>query len=142
MAEEFYRSTDLPLESAREALSVSTPLRKSVVLSHLCSSCPVFVGEIFLPTDLFVLLMAEYDVILGMDWLAEYHAMLNCSDRIVTFCIPDLPMFQFIVKLRGEPLSSLLACVVKESMTGCFEQLPIVCEFLDVFQEIPGLPPY
>ncbi|XP_058080668.1 uncharacterized protein LOC131228830 [Magnolia sinica] len=41
----------------------------------------------------------------------------------------------------GEPLSSLLACIAEESVAGCIEQLPVVCEYPDMFQEILGLPP-
>ncbi|XP_058099821.1 uncharacterized protein LOC131244193 [Magnolia sinica] len=141
MAEQFCQSTSISSESVIKALAVSTPMGKSVVLTRRCLSCPVLVGDMFLPTDLFMMLMASFDVILGMDWLAEYCAVLECATRTVTFHIPSLPVFRFIVEPRGEPLSSFLASVVKDSVAGCIEQLPVVCEYPDVFQEIPGLPP-
>ncbi|XP_058075810.1 uncharacterized protein LOC131224305 [Magnolia sinica] len=99
-------------------------------------------GDMFLPADLLVLPMVEFDVILGMDWLAEYHAVLECATRTVTFHIPSLPVFQFVVEARGESLSSLLACIVEESVTGCIKQLPVVYDYPDVFQEISGLMPH
>ncbi|XP_058103481.1 uncharacterized protein LOC131247052 [Magnolia sinica] len=133
VAKEFFRSTSILSEFASEALAVSTPLGKSVVLSRHCSSCPVLVREMILPTDLFVMPMAEFNVILGIDWVVEYHAILDCAARIVTFHIPDLPVFQFVAEPRGEQLSSLLACMVEEFVARCIEQLPIVCEYLDVY---------
>ncbi|MGV7989055.1 hypothetical protein PJP10_32300, partial [Mycobacterium kansasii] len=84
----FCRSTGIPSEAVSEALTVSTPMGKSIVLTHRCPSCPVLVGEMFLPADLFVMPMTGFDVILGMDWLAEYHAILDCAARTVTFHIP------------------------------------------------------
>ena len=120
---------------------MSTPLGKTAVLSLICSSCPVLVGETFLPADLFVLPMTEFDVILGMDWLAEYHAVLDCFARTVTFLIPGMPQFQFVAEPRGEQLSSLMSCAIEEPVAVCIDQLPVVCDFPDVFQEIPGLPP-
>ncbi|MGV7343466.1 hypothetical protein PJI17_32730, partial [Mycobacterium kansasii] len=46
VADDFCRSTDLPMESARKGLSVSTPLGKTAVLGRFCASCPVLVGDI------------------------------------------------------------------------------------------------
>ncbi|XP_058106418.1 uncharacterized protein LOC131249649 [Magnolia sinica] len=122
-----------------EALAVSTPMRKSVVLTHRYPSCSVLVGEMFLPADLFMMPLSGFDIILGMDWLVEYHVILNYAVRTVTFHIPGLPVFQFVTEPRGEPLSSFLASVVEDYVAECIEQLSIVCEYPDVFQEIPGL---
>ncbi|XP_058076313.1 uncharacterized protein LOC131224881 [Magnolia sinica] len=133
MAEQFCQSTGIPSESVSEALAISTPMRKSVVLTRRYPSCLVLVGKMFLPVDLFVMPMTGVDVILGMNWLAEYCTILDCSARIVMFHIPGLLVFLFVVKPRGEPLSSFLASVVKDSVTGCIEQLPVVCEYLNMF---------
>ncbi|XP_058087487.1 uncharacterized protein LOC131234568 [Magnolia sinica] len=94
----------------------------------------------FLSIDLFVMPMIGFDVSLDMDCLADYCAILDCAARTVTFHIPSLPVFQFVAEPRGEPLSSFLAFVIKDSVAGCIEQLPVVCEYPDVFQEIPSLP--
>ena len=86
-----------------------------------------------MPVDLFILPMTEFDVILGMDWLAEYHAVLDCFARTVTFLIPGLPQFQFVAEPRGEQLSSLMSCAIEEPVAVCIDQLPVVCDFPDVF---------
>ncbi|XP_058106403.1 uncharacterized protein LOC131249630 [Magnolia sinica] len=136
VADDFYRSTSLPLESTREGLSVSTPLGKTAVIDRFCSSCPILIEDIFLLTNLFILPMSEFDVILGMDWIAEYHAILDCSAKIVTFCIPSMPEFQFVTEPRGEQLSCLLLCAVEESVNFSIDHMPIIYGFPDVFQEI------
>ncbi|XP_058080618.1 uncharacterized protein LOC131228768 [Magnolia sinica] len=83
-----------------------------------------------------------FDVILGMDWLAEYSVVLNCAARRVTFHIPGLSVFQFIAEPRVEPLSSFMVSNIEDFVVESIEQLPVVCEYLDVFQEIPSLPPH
>ncbi|XP_058080649.1 uncharacterized protein LOC131228805 [Magnolia sinica] len=141
MAEQFCRSTGIPLESTSEALVVSTPWGKSIVLNRCCPSYSVLMGEMFLHIDLFMMRMAGFDVILGMDWLAKYCAILDCAARMVIFHIPSLLVFQFVAEPRGESLSSFLASIVEDFVVRCIEQLLVICEYLDVFQEIPGLPP-
>ncbi|MGV7994925.1 hypothetical protein PJP12_30120, partial [Mycobacterium kansasii] len=71
---------------------------------------------------------------IGMDWLVEYHAILDWSARTVTFCIPDLPQFQFIAEPRGESLSCLMSCVIEEPVAVSVDQLLVVCDFPNVFQ--------
>lgn len=35
--------------------------------------------------------MIEFDVILGMGWLAPYHVILDCYAKIITFASPGVP---------------------------------------------------
>ncbi|XP_058102382.1 lysine-rich arabinogalactan protein 19-like [Magnolia sinica] len=60
-----------------------------------------------------------------MDWLAEYHVILDYSVRTVTFCIPSVPEFQFIAEPKGEQLSCLLSCVIEESAALSIDQMPV-----------------
>lgn len=38
--------------------------------------------------DLMLLEMSNFDVILGMDWLASCHAMVDCFEKVVKFNVP------------------------------------------------------
>lgn len=46
--------------------------------------------------DLLVIEMRDFDLILGMDWLASYHATVDCFEKIVKFQIPDRPEFSIM----------------------------------------------
>ncbi|KAL6316633.1 hypothetical protein AAG906_019541 [Vitis piasezkii] len=48
--------------------------------------------------------MLDFDVILGMDWLASYHASIDCFGKRVTFSIPGQPEFSFEGKHVDRPL--------------------------------------
>ncbi|KAJ9131035.1 hypothetical protein P3X46_033839, partial [Hevea brasiliensis] len=101
----------------------------------------------------------EYDIILGMDWLARHHAMIDCRLKTVTF---GLPLYGDVV-MHGErhllPSNIISAALARRMIRkGCeaylahvidtqvgspaLRDIPIVCDFPDVFpDELPGLPP-
>ena len=39
--------------------------------------------------------MVDFDVILGMDWLHSYYALVNCRTRIVRFPFQDEPILEY-----------------------------------------------
>ena len=109
--------------------------------------------------DLKVLDMIDFDVILGMDWLSSYHAILNCHAKTITLAIPGIP----IVEWRGSlshPSKGVISFLKARQLVqrGCLaylanirdtsietpmlESIPVVSEFSEVFPiDLPGLPP-
>ena len=55
----------------------------------------VTVAERTLTIDLIVVSMTDIDVILGMDWLAEIHASIDCHKKKVIFSPLSKPSFMF-----------------------------------------------
>ncbi|XP_069155760.1 uncharacterized protein [Solanum lycopersicum] len=39
--------------------------------------------------------MVDFDVILGMDWLSHYHAVLDCNAKTVTLAMPSVPRVEW-----------------------------------------------
>ncbi|RVW49285.1 Transposon Ty3-I Gag-Pol polyprotein [Vitis vinifera] len=138
-------------------LFVATPLGDFVVVNKILRDCCVMIGYREMTVDLVLLDLQDFDVILGMDWLASYHAFVDCFGKRVTFSIPGQPDFSFEGKHVDKPLrmisalraSSLLkkgcqgflAYVVNEENDLKLEDIPIVRDYPDVFPEdLPGLP--
>jgi hypothetical protein len=128
--------------------------------SHQCLiGCDVSVGDQCLPADLIVLGITDFDVVLGMDWLEQNYANIDCRSKMVTFAIPGLPRFCFYGDRNGRDIpmiSALHACRLMQQ--GCegylayllnpsgsassLGDIPVVSEYPDVFpEELPGLPP-
>ena len=82
-------------------LSVATPLSDELETDVFFSSCPVLVEGRELLADLVLLDVIEFDVILGMDWLARHYASLDCREKVVIFRIPNDDEFRF----RGDKAS-------------------------------------
>ncbi|GJZ26245.1 putative reverse transcriptase domain-containing protein [Tanacetum coccineum] len=73
--------------------------------------------------DLILVELGSLDIIIGMDWLAKYHAVIVCDEKVV--CIPYEDK-----KTKDKSKEKRL------------EDVSIVREFLKVFPgDLPGLPP-
>ncbi|KAL4018090.1 hypothetical protein IC575_021680 [Cucumis melo] len=96
-------------------------------------ACQIEIAGHVIELTLLVLDMFDFDVILGMDWLAANHASIDCSRKKVAFNPPSLTSFKF----KGERSRSLPKVDVSLSSE------PVVRDYLDVFpEELPGLPPH
>ena len=80
-------------EAVRDPLSVATPLGGFSVLDQICRKCVVSLDDIQFRADLIVLVMSEFDIILGMDWLESYHVSIECFDKTVCVRLPGQPEF-------------------------------------------------
>ena len=54
--------------------------------------CEIEVRGRIYPANLISLPINGYDVILGMDWLAQYYMQINCKTMDVSFCILGEPV--------------------------------------------------
>ncbi|GJW14663.1 putative reverse transcriptase domain-containing protein [Tanacetum coccineum] len=116
--------------------------------------------------DLMPVELGSFDMIIGMDWLAKYHAVIVCAEKIIR-----IPFGDEILIVRGDRSSNkhgtrlnIISCTkAQEYLTkGChvflanitatkdedkskekrLEDVPVVQEFPEVFPEdLPGIPP-
>ena len=138
-------------------LFVSTPLGKTVQCESYYPACKVRVGDFILSADLIILGMKDFDVILGMDWLSTYRAVMDCFNKTVRLHVLEgsveivgerKPMSTRVISaLRADRLiksgcEGYVAFITEDKSSKVVEDIPVVCEFPDVFpEEIPGLPP-
>jgi hypothetical protein len=95
----------------------------------------VFEGQLF-TADLTVLESIGISVILGMDWLAKHNRMVSCNPRFIQLEHPSGS------KVRIEPQSPKAATMLCNMSGKEIEEIPVVCEFQDVFpEELTELPP-
>ncbi|GJR91557.1 putative reverse transcriptase domain-containing protein [Tanacetum coccineum] len=114
--------------------------------------------------DLMPIELGSFDVIIGMDWLAKYHALIVCDEKVVR-----IPYGDEVLIIRGDNCDSgsklnIISCTRTQKYIekGCqvylaqvtskkaddkseekrLEDVSIVREFPEVFPEdLPGLPP-
>ena len=79
----------LEVEVLEEPLYVSSPLGIRARIGMICRGCELEISGILLTVDLRVMNMLEFDVILGMDWLATYRVVIDCERRRVTAYMQD-----------------------------------------------------
>ncbi|GKF75410.1 putative reverse transcriptase domain-containing protein, partial [Tanacetum coccineum] len=85
--------------------------------------------------------LGSFDVIIGMDWLAKYHALIVCDEKVVR-----IPYGDEVLIIRGDDCEGRTQVTSKKtedkSEEKRLEDVPVVREFPKVFPEdLPGLPP-
>ncbi|GJS21664.1 putative reverse transcriptase domain-containing protein [Tanacetum coccineum] len=114
--------------------------------------------------DLMPVELGSFDVIIGMDWLVKYHALIVCDEKVAR-----IPYGNEVLIIRGDNCDNrsklnIISCMKTQKYIekGCqvylaqvtskkaedkseerrLEDVPIVREFLEVFPEdLPRLPP-
>ncbi|KAA3462327.1 protein DETOXIFICATION 44, chloroplastic-like [Gossypium australe] len=76
-------SKKLPVEYTEFVIKVSNPLNKYVLVDKVCKNCPLMTRGYCFSANLMLLPFDEFDVILGMDWLTLYDAIVNCRRKTI-----------------------------------------------------------
>jgi hypothetical protein len=99
---------------------------------------PVTLAGREFPTNMIVIKGQDIYVILGMNWLAQNKTIINTDQRTIKFSYGHEEVQMSIpivvpVKASGQ---------VFETIVQEIRDIPVVCEFLDIFPEdLPRLPP-
>nr|GFD29668.1 putative reverse transcriptase domain-containing protein [Tanacetum cinerariifolium] len=82
--------------------------------------------------DLMPVELGSFNVIIGMDWLAKYHTLIVCDEKVVRIPYGNEVYLAQVTSKKAEDK-------LEEKR---LEDVPIVREFLEVFpKDLPGLPP-
>ncbi|XP_073038084.1 uncharacterized protein [Primulina eburnea] len=85
MSEIFMRSLGIAPVFEPLQFTIMLPSGDVICPTSVIRACPIQVNERILFADLIVIPMIEYDVILGMDWLSSYRAVIDCVEKTVRF---------------------------------------------------------
>lgn len=123
----------------------------------VCPGCDISIEDENFTANLFILQFQPFDVILGMDWLQTYKAVISCFWKIITLDSPSgkecvyqasapprsLSVLASLFPGQPSPKSGILWTLLgKPSTPLCLQKIPTVCDYPDVFpDELPGMPP-
>jgi hypothetical protein len=93
-------------------------------------------GEKF-QADLIVLGTRGLDVVLGMDWISKYQGHIYCTRKAITVTSSSGVQIEHVATMPSHK------AYYRKSVSGpTLDQVPVVCEYPDVFpEELPGMPP-
>jgi hypothetical protein len=105
--------------------------------NQICRNLPIQLGSNLVKTDLLVLDLEGMDILLGMDWMTRHRVSLDISSRVVEIDSP----YQSTTVLYLSPRKCTNSCAY--AIEGIkLEDIPIVCEYLDIFpDDLPRMPP-
>ena len=106
----------------------------------------IVIGSLSYPISLIALKSTDLDVILGMDWLVRYKAVIDCAARSVNMTHPSGETVRYrspsSVPSSATSFPSSELCAMDATPTLEIQDVQVVLEFPDVFpEELPGMPP-
>jgi hypothetical protein len=128
-------------------------------VNEMVKSCPMDMNGLNTREDLNIFPLGSYDCLIGMDWLDQHHAILDCHNKAFT-CLDGEGNLRTVQGIpRAITIREISTMQLKKSYRkGCqlfaahmeetsrdkvsnIEDHAVLKEFGDVFKEIPGLPP-
>ncbi|XP_070040004.1 uncharacterized protein [Nicotiana tomentosiformis] len=125
---------------------VSTPVGESVIAKRVYRGCIIVSHSRSTVADLIELDIVEFDVIMGMDWLASCHTNVDCRSKIVRFPFPREPVLEWKGYYRRfvEGFSSLSSPLTKLTQKGAKFQWTDACKrsFQELKDKLTSAPGY
>ncbi|XP_073307196.1 uncharacterized protein [Primulina huaijiensis] len=152
MSKRFAKKLRAKPDNLEKPYRVATPANRISETRTLYRDIGVLIDNQSFKANLIRLNMVEFDVILGMDWLANNHALVNCHGKTVTIQVPHQEKILFHGKTKerktllpasqtwkamksGEEVYLAMLSKVKQETALALEEIPVVQEFPDVFPE-------
>ncbi|KAD7476934.1 hypothetical protein E3N88_00070 [Mikania micrantha] len=132
---------------------------KLIVTKHILKEYTLELAGHKFKIDLMPVTLGSFDVVVGMDWLSENQAEIICHDKVVRIPLPGGETLDIKGKRSDTPLN-IISCMkahkcLRKGYTAILvlitdkteeekriEDIPVVCDYHDIFPEdLPGLPP-
>jgi hypothetical protein len=98
---------------------------------------PLELGSKVVPANLLALSLEGIDVILGMDWLTQHQVVLDIATRMGGIHSPTSGQTTLYL-----PMTEGINPCSYATITVQLENIPVVCEYPDVFpDDLAGMPP-
>ena len=157
ISREFIERVGIEMRPTECSIVVSLPTGDSLITNRVYRGSKVTIASHEFEADLIVLDIHDFDIILGMDWLAKHRATVDCYRKEVQFSQPGEPEVIFCGerKILSTSLISVIQAnkMLRKACQGYLvyaiesansemqlAEVPVVNEFFDVFPEdLPGL---
>jgi hypothetical protein len=122
---------------SREGFVIHSPGGR-IFTKEVAFHIPVTLTGWDFPTNMIVIKGKDINVILGMNWLAQHKAIINTYLRTIKLSHGhEETQLSIPVAVPAKASGRVYEAIVPE-----IQDIPVVCEFPDVFPEdLPGLPP-
>ncbi|KAD3640698.1 hypothetical protein E3N88_29921 [Mikania micrantha] len=153
----FVHHPSFVLEKLSVPLEVEVADSKSFLAFDIYRNCKLTIEGEDYSVDLIPMVLGEFDVVIGMDWLSSYRANIVCDRKSIQLIAPS----GYEVSIQGEKRGGVVSCslvkamkymnhggqsflayiIDNEKVVQKLEDVPIVREFPDVFpDDLPGIP--
>jgi hypothetical protein len=137
ISKKFVEQHCIPYHESREGFKIHLP-GGQIFTKEVAFQVPVTLAERDFPTNMIVLKSQDIDVILGMNWLAQHKTILNTELKTIKLSYGQEEVLLTIpIAILAKPFGRVYEAIIPE-----IQDIPVVCEFPDVFpKDLPGLLP-
>jgi hypothetical protein len=108
-----------------------------IISKHFVDKVPILIEGATFRANLLILDKLGLDAILGMNWLGKYDGVIKCGPRTIDLLHPSGNRVLLSLAKKEVCLYAMT-----DTETTALENIPVVCEYPDVFlEELPGMPP-
>ncbi|KAI3775825.1 hypothetical protein L1987_45579 [Smallanthus sonchifolius] len=127
---DFYPSLHRPTIRLSETFEVETAIGKTMKVAEVIQDCFINLEGHRFPVKLYPMILEGFNIVLGMDC-----DKIRSAVRIISMIKPT--------KFMSQGNEAYLAYVIDSKVkTKELKDVPVVCDFADVFpEELPGIPP-
>ncbi|XP_022007209.1 uncharacterized protein LOC110906374 [Helianthus annuus] len=158
ISSEIVQHPSFKIERMSMPLEVEIADSKNYLLHEICKNCKLTIEDEEFAIDLIPMILGEFKVIVGMDWMSQNHAEIKCETKTILLQTPSGRRLNVQGERKMEAKLCTLVQATKYVLNGSraylayvvntqqgspkLEDVEIVNEFPDVFpEELPGLPP-
>jgi hypothetical protein len=152
-------SLKFPRRKHEKSWLVQLAIRAKRKVNEMVNSCLMDMDGLNTREDLNIFSLGSYDCLIGMDWLEQHHAILDCHNMTFTCLDKEENLMKVqgiprVVTIREISILQLKKCYRKgcQIFASHMEETPkdkvpnledyaVLKEFEYVFKEVPGLPP-
>ncbi|GKA37602.1 putative nucleotidyltransferase, ribonuclease H [Tanacetum coccineum] len=156
----FSSMLDIKPVKIRASYEVELADGRVVSTNTILKGCTLNLVNHIFEIDLMPIELGTFDIIIGMDWLVKHDAIIVCGEKVVR--IPYRNKMLIVKSNKGVSRLKVISCIKarkcvergchsflvlahvteKESKEKQLEDMPVICDFPEVFpEELPGLPP-
>jgi hypothetical protein len=104
ISQAFVRENSIPLVAMKNPMIVNS-LGGTMPASNCCPSASLPLRGVDFPVSSVVLRTSSIDVILGMDWMKQHLAVIQCKEKVVTLTTPKGDKISVEVAVQAPPIA-------------------------------------
>jgi hypothetical protein len=136
ISKKFMLHSKLEMQTLQVSYHIES-LGGEIIFRNFVDRVPILIEGATFCANLLILDKMGLDVILGMNWLGKHDGVIKCGPRTIDLLHPSGSRVLLSLSKMKSHLYAL-----KSTKATALEDIPVVCEYTDVFpEELPGMPP-
>ena len=101
ISKDFVSKNKVPNHGLRRPIRASSTEEKTTE-NTVCQNMTLVIETHNFPSELVVLELQGFDIIIGKDWMSKYDGQIDQASKMITLTTPDKKRIMYMCKIRNE----------------------------------------